>query len=109
MKTQQRWRRIAAFSLLGWGLILGTAAISTAQAFLFEITTATPQAIAKLSDEKLIDTYITVRIELEAADKFFSNTGMKPKEYEKYKALLRYRTDLVIEIHKRELEAPEIK
>lgn len=109
MKKQQRWRRIAAFSLLGWGLILGTGAITAAQAFLFEITTATPQSIAKLSDGQLIETYINVMIELEAADKFFSNTGMKPKEYEKYKALLRYRTDLVIEIHKRELEVPKIK
>lgn len=81
----------------------------TAQAFLFDITIQDKKAIHQLSDEKLVDTYIDAMIELEAADKFFSNTGLKPKEYAKYKKLLRFRTDLIREFQKRELEIPKIK
>jgi len=106
MRTRHRWRHIVVVMLLGWGLVLGT---GTARAFLFELTPLSAQAIAKLPDDQLIDTYINVMIELEASDKFFSNTGMKPKEYENYKTLLRYRTDLLIEMQKRKLEIPEIK
>ncbi len=80
-----------------------------AQAFLFEIVLADRAVIAQWKDEELIDTYIDVMIELEAANKFFSNTGLKPKEYKKYKMLLRYRTDLLIEIQKRELILPKIQ
>ena len=62
--------------------------------------------IIKLSDEKLIDTYVDVIVEMEASKTFHATSGFTPKEYTAYKDLLRYRIQLLIEIHKRGLEAP---
>jgi len=80
-----------------------------AHAFLFEITPIDRAAIQKLTDENLIDAYINVMIELEAVNSFYNNAGFKPKEYEQYKALLRFRTDLLMEMQRRGIEAPKIK
>lgn len=104
MKKGKISKKIVVSVLLCTCLVL-----STAQAFVFDLSPVNKEAVAKFTDRKLTDTYIDVMIELEAAGKFFSNTGMKPKEYKKYKELLRYRTDLMIEIQKRELEVPETK
>lgn len=91
---------LAAFLILSTGI---------AQAFLFQIKPLDKAAIAKLTDEQLLDVYIDVMIELEAVNTFYNNAGIAPKEYEKYKTLLRLRTDLLIEIQKREIEVPRIK
>jgi hypothetical protein len=80
-----------------------------AHAFLFEIVPVDRAAIEKMTDKKLVDMYIDVLVELEAVNVFYQNTGIAPKEYGKYKALLRFRTDLFIEMQKRELKIPIIK
>lgn len=77
--------------------------------FIFDLKPMTKEEIHKLKEEKLKDAYIDVMIELEAANKFYSNSGFKPKEYEQYRALLRFRTDLIIEFEEREVEPPRIK
>lgn len=104
MLKQNLLKKSVIFSLLFFCL-----SGASAQAFLFEITVQDKAAIKKLSDEKLVDTYIDAMIELEASDKFYSNTGLKPKEYAKYKKLLRFRTDLILEFQRREFEPPKIK
>jgi len=104
MKQAAHVRRGIVLALLIFSLNAGLA-----QAFLFEITPLKKEAVLKLTDEKLIETYIDVMIELEAVDSFYNNTGFAPREYAKYKALLRFRTDLLMEIEKRELEVPRIK
>ena len=78
-------------------------------AFLYDVNILPKTAIEKLSDEALIDAYIDVMIELEAAQTFHQTSGFgKASEYQKFKKLLRYRTDLIMEMRKRELEIPPI-
>lgn len=62
--------------------------------------------IEKLTETQLIDTYIDVIVELEAARAFYTTSGFKPKEYNAYKNLLRYRIRLQMEMQKRGMEAP---
>jgi len=85
------------------------ATLGHAQGFLFEVQPLAQDAIKALPNEKLMDTYIDVMVELEAVDTFYDTAGLTPKEYKKYKALLRFRTDLLLEIQKRELKIPQIK
>lgn len=62
--------------------------------------------IVLLTDEQLIDTYINVLAEMETSKAFHATSGFTPKEYKKYKDLVKYRLKLVFEIHRRKLELP---
>ena len=64
-------------------------------------------AIVKLTDEQLIDTYENTIVEIEANRSFHATSGFSPKEYKDYKALLKFRLLLLIEIHSRNLELPQ--
>ena len=81
----------------------------SAAAFIYELKTLDKKEIAKLSDEELIDAYLEVMIEFKASSMFHETSGFTPKDYENYKALLRYRIYLEAEMKKRELKAPDIK
>ena len=52
--------------------------------------------------------FIDVLVEMEASKTFHTTSGFTPKEYTAYKNLLRYRIQLLMEIHKRGLEAPSL-
>ena len=77
-------------------------------AFLYELPIQDKEAISKLSNDKLIDTYIDVMVEFQAVNAFYQNAGFTPKEYKQYKTFLRYRIDLIREMQKRKLEIPKI-
>jgi hypothetical protein len=77
-----------------------------ALAFMDEFKVLEQSEITKLNDTQLIDTYIEVIVELEAVKTFHTTSGFKPKEYDSYKDLLRYRIRLLMEFHKRGIEAP---
>lgn len=64
-------------------------------------------AIVKLSDDQLIDTYENTLVEIEADRSFHTTSGFSPKEYKDYKALLKFRLLLLVEIHSRHLELPQ--
>ncbi len=64
-------------------------------------------AIAKLSDEQLIDAYESAVVEIDASRSFHATSGFSPKEYKDFKALLKYRLLLLVEIHSRNLEIPQ--
>ncbi|MBF0511814.1 MAG: hypothetical protein HQL13_05740 [Candidatus Omnitrophica bacterium] len=64
-------------------------------------------AITRLTDEQLIDTYENTIVEIEANRSFHSTSGFSPKEYKDYKALLKFRLLLLVEIHSRNLELPQ--
>ncbi|MBF0619040.1 MAG: hypothetical protein HQL19_02605 [Candidatus Omnitrophica bacterium] len=66
----------------------------------------TQKDIPQLSDEKLINAYIDVLVELDASKAFHSTSGFTPKEYNKYKDILKYRLFLLFEIQRRKLELP---
>ena len=79
------------------------------EAFLYNVNVLTKASIENISDEALIDAYIDVMIELEAAQVFHQTSGFgKANEYENFKKILRFRTDLIMEMKKREMEIPLI-
>ena len=65
--------------------------------------------ITKLHDKDLLDAYVNTSVEIEALKSFHSTSGYMPKEYAKFKDLLRYRIWLLNEIKKRKLEAPVVQ
>ena len=66
--------------------------------------------IALLDEQKLTDAYMDALVEIEAIKAFHSTSGFTPKEFKKYKSLLKYRLQLLFEIHRRKVEIPsEIK
>jgi len=64
-------------------------------------------AIVRLSDEQLIDTYENTIVEIDADRSFHATSGFSPKEYKDFKALLKFRLMLLVEIHSRNLELPQ--
>ncbi len=62
--------------------------------------------IVKTTDEKLIDGYMDVLVEIEAVKTFHTTSGFSPKQYDEYRDLLKYRLQLLMEIHNRNLELP---
>lgn len=62
--------------------------------------------IQSLEDQKLVDAYLDALVEIQASNVFHATSGFTPKEYAKYKALLKYRYELLIEIHRRKMELP---
>jgi hypothetical protein len=64
------------------------------------------EEIDMLSDEKLTDAYVDLLVELEAQRTFYLNSSFLPKQYKEYKDLLKYRLQLLMEIHSRNLELP---
>jgi len=109
MVRMKRSKMILGFAVMIGLLLLQTLWITDAGAFLTDVSTLDKAAIAALTDEQLIDKFIDVMIELEASQTFHETAGFNnPNEYNKYKALLRFRTDLLLEIKKRELQVPQI-
>jgi hypothetical protein len=72
-----------------------------------DVTIIDKPAIVKLTDEQLIDTYENTLVEIEANRSFHATSGFSPKEYRDYKALLKFRLLLLVEIHSRNLEIPQ--
>ena len=64
-------------------------------------------SIAKLTDDELVDTYENTLVEIDASRLFHATSGFSPKEYEDFKALLKFRLLLLVEIHSRNLELPQ--
>ena len=75
-------------------------------AYESEVKILTKDEMVKLADQGLIDTYIDVSVEIEAAKSFHATSGFMPKDYKAFKDLLRYRILLINEIKKRKLELP---
>ena len=90
---------VVAACLLSWNPVW---------AYMDDIEILESKDIVKLADPKLMDTYIDVIVEMEASKTFHTTSGFTPKEYTAYKNLLRYRIELLMEIHKRGLEAPAL-
>jgi len=64
-------------------------------------------SIVKLTDDQLTDTYENAIVEIDAIRTFHATSGFSPKEYKDYKALLKFRLLLLVEIHSRNLELPQ--
>ena len=72
-----------------------------------DVTILDKASISRLTDEQLIDTYENTLVEIQANTSFHTTSGFSPKEYKDYKALLKFRLMLLVEIHGRNLEIPQ--
>lgn len=75
--------------------------------FESRVTILEKPEISKLSDDKLTDAYMDVLVELEAIKVFHTTSGFKPVQYNEYRDLLKYRLQLLMEVHSRNLELPQ--
>ena len=89
-----------------WPLVI-FAFLNLGAAFMSEIQVLDKKQIVGLSDEKLIDTYLDVLVEIEAVRTFHTTSGFTPKDYRTFKDLLRYRLLLIMELTKRNVELPD--
>ena len=81
---------------------------ASAFAFLYDVEILNKDKIAQLSDERLMDTYIDVLVEVEALKAFYAKGGFTPKEFQSFKDILRYRVLLILEMQKRKMDIPHI-
>ena len=93
--------------VLAFGLFFFLAPIVSMAEYPSDVTVLSKATIAKLSDDQLIDSYENTLVEIEASRSFHATSGFSPKEYRDYKALLKYRLLLLVEIHSRNLEIPQ--
>lgn len=73
---------------------------------LDQIQILDPQAILLLDDQKLVDVYIDALAELEATKTFHTTIRFTPAQYKQYKELVKYRLQLLFEVHRRKMELP---
>ena len=106
-KNVSGWKLLAGAGCLAMTLVLGNAAVAAAQGFLYSVTILDPEAVRALSDEKLLEVYVDVLVDLEASTTFSRTAGFNKNEYEKFKALIYFRVRLFNEIKRRRLEVPE--
>ena len=72
-----------------------------------DVTILDQSGITKLTDAQLIDTYEDTLVAIDASRSFHTTSGFSPKEYKDFKALLKFRILLLVEIHARNLELPQ--
>ena len=75
--------------------------------FPSDVTILDQPAIVKLNNDQLVDVYEKTLVEIEANRSFHATSGFSPKEFKDYKALLRFRLLLLVEIHSRNLDLPQ--
>jgi len=76
-------------------------------AYPSDVTILDKPAIVKLDNDQLVDVYEKTLVEIEANRSFHATSGFSPKEFKDYKALLRFRLLLLVEIHSRNLDLPQ--
>jgi hypothetical protein len=75
--------------------------------FPSDVTILDKPAIVKLDNDQLINVYEKTLVEIEANRSFHATSGFSPKEFKDYKALLKFRLLLLVEIHSRNLDLPQ--
>jgi hypothetical protein len=65
--------------------------------------------IVKLTDEQLTDAYVDTIVDAQARKDFFNRFGLIGKELDEYKAVMKYRILLLMEIHSRNLDIPQFE
>ena len=92
--------------LLAMIMVLFLTPLSMA-AYPSDVTILDKPAIVKLNNDQLVDIYEKTLVEIEANRSFHATSGFSPKEFRDYKALLRFRLLLLVEIHNRSLDLPQ--
>lgn len=65
--------------------------------------------ISKLTDEQLLNTYMDTVVDVQARKDFFWHFGLAGKDLDEYKAAMKYRLLLLMEIHSRNLDIPQFE
>jgi hypothetical protein len=65
--------------------------------------------ITKLTDDQLVNTYMDTVVDVEARKDFFWHFGLAGKDLEDYKVAMKYRLELLMEIHSRNLDIPQFE
>ena len=94
--------------IMGSTLIMTFFLTAVVFAFPFDVTVLTKDAIKKLTNDQLEEVYIQAKIEVNASSTFYGKAGFTPKEYDKYKDLLRFIINLRQEMAARDMTAPPI-
>ncbi len=63
--------------------------------------------ISKLSDEELTNVYMDTWVDAQARKDFFNHFGMAGKDLDEYKAVMKYRLLLLMEVHSRNIDIPQ--
>ncbi len=89
-------------------MLLLVAAAPAMATFSSDVTILDKKAITALTDEKLLDSYMDTTVEIQANQSFYTRSGfVNDSEFKNYKALLKYRLELLMEIHNRNIEVPQ--
>lgn len=84
--------------------------LSAAQAaYTSDVKILEKKEIAKLTDEQLTDTYMDAIVDVEARKGFFNRFGFTGRDLEDYRAVMKYRLLLLMEIHSRNLDIPQFE
>lgn len=78
-------------------------------AYTSDVKILEKKEIAKLTDEQLTDTYMDAIVDVEARKGFFNRFGFTGRDLEDYRAVMKYRLLLLMEIHSRNLDIPQFE
>ena len=108
MKTLNLKWRVTFLALAAFAVVLSAVrpALSALESNIVVLDRA---GIKALEDDKLLDNYIDVIVELKAIESFHTTSGFTPKEYDNYKSLLRYKILLLDEVETRKLRVPHME
>ena len=90
-------------------LIFMFLSIQAVFALTSDVSVLPKEEIIKLSDEKLTDAYMDAAVEIDASKSFHTTSGFTPKQYTEYKELLKYKMLLLMEMHSRNLDIPQLE
>lgn len=98
-------KRMLSFLILA-GMVLMPVTARAAGFPAEDIQVLDSKQIEALPDDKLVDTYVDMLAEIEASRTFHVTSGFTPKEYKKYKDLVKFRMQLLFEINRRKIDLP---
>lgn len=71
-----------------------------------DLTILDSSEVTKLSNDELVSHYIDALAEIEAIRVYHFATGFSRDEYDEYRSLLKYRLNLLMAIHTRNIDLP---
>ena len=78
-------------------------------AYTSDLKVLEKKEIVKLTDEQLTDVYMNTLVDVEARKDFFNHFGLAGKDLDDYRAVMKYRLLLLMEIHSRNLDIPQFE
>lgn len=78
-------------------------------AFMSDVTILEKKDIVHLSDEQLMNAYLDTVVEIDANRSFHNTSGFTTKDFKDFKTLLKYRLELLMEIHSRNLDILQLE